>query len=157
MELVVPKAPKGKGKGKSGSRQGQRAKVLGPKLVCWIHVLDGKARLTDTSSQIGALARTWFPIAASPRHFPWKPVRGQRNCTTGSSPSRLLERAPEAWTRPISISSQFHVLSGHDDDTSVPDLGCDSCTDRPRMPLVPKRLHPQVRKKKLCPLDKNTQ
>ena len=87
------KHPKGKGEGKSGKggrAKVERAKGLGPNFVCWIHILDGKTHLWNTSSQIGAPTRTWFPLAAFPRHFPWKPVRGPRNCTSGSSLSRLL-------------------------------------------------------------------
>ena len=137
----------------------EKAKGLGPKLVCGIHILDGKAHLWDTFSQIGAPTRTWFPFAAFPRHFPWKPVRGPRNCTTGEQlGATFMEKAPKAWTRPISISNRFHVLSAHDDDAYFPELGIDTCTDRPRMPPLPKRLPQQVRKKRfLCPLEKNTQ
>ena len=70
----------------------------------------------------------------------------------------FMEKAPKAWIRPISISNGFHVLSAHDDDASFPELGSDICTDRPRMPRMPKRLPQQVRKKRfLCPLEKNTQ
>ena len=158
-----PKPAKGKGKGKSGKGgkgKGGKSKVFGSE----IGVLDSHfgwqgTHLWDTFSQIVAPTRTWFPFAAFPRHFPWKPVRGPRNCTTGSSLSRLLwKRHQKAWTRPISISNRFHVLSAHDDDAHFPELGGDTCTDRPRMPPMPKRLPQEVRKKRfLCPVEKNTQ
>ena len=96
------------------------------------------------------------PFHVTSRGRQW---RGPRNCTAGSSLSRLLwKKAPKACTRPVSISNRFHVLSAHDDDASFPELGSDTCTDRPRMPPMPKRLPQQVRKKRfLCPLEKNTQ
>ena len=86
----LPKAKVKASQEKEARAKVERAKGLGPKLVYWIHTSGGKAHLWDTSSQIGAPTRTCFPFAASPGHFPWKPVRGQRTCTAGSSPSRLF-------------------------------------------------------------------
>ena len=67
MELMVPETPQ-RTKVKESKEEEARAKVegakgLGPKLVCWIHILDGKAHLWDTFSQIGAPTRSGFPFA----------------------------------------------------------------------------------------------
>ena len=96
----APKAKVKESQEKEARAKVEKAKGLGPKLVCWIHILDGKAHLWDTFSQIGAPTRTWFPFTAFPRHLPWKPARGPRNCTAGSGLSRLL------WKR--------HKKVGHD-------------------------------------------
>ena len=81
----TPKAKVKESQEKEARAKVETVKVLGPKLVCWTHILDGKAHLWDTFSQFGAPTQTWFPFAAFPRHFPLNPVRGPWNCTAGSS------------------------------------------------------------------------
>ena len=94
-----PKAKVKESQEKEARAKVEKAKGLGPKLVCWIHILDGKAHLWDTFSQIGALTRTWFPICSLSTSLPVEASERAKELHHREQPvATFMEKAPKAWT-----------------------------------------------------------
>ena len=163
MELVVlrarPKVMVKESQEKGGKGKGGKGKGFGSE----IGVLDSHFGWQGTP--LGHIQSDWsfypnmVPICSLSTSLPVEASERAKELHHREQPvATFVEKAPKAWTRPVSISNRFHVLSAHDDDAYFPELRSDTCTDRPRMPPMPKRLPQQVRKKRfLCPLEKNTQ
>ena len=138
-----PKAKVKESQEKGGKGKGGKGKGFGSE----IGVLDSHFGWQGTP--LGHIQSDWsfypnmVPICSLSTSLPVEASERAKELHHREQPvETFVEKAPKAWTRPVSISNRFHVLSAHDDDAYFPELGRDTCTDRPRMPPMPKRLAP---------------
>ena len=143
--LTLTQSDKGKGKsGKGGKGKGGKGKRFGSE----IGVLDSHFGWQGTPLghiyPDGSPYLNLVPICSLSTSLPvesrWE---GQGIAPQGAACRDFYGIGTKSLeTRPISTSNQFHVLSAHDDDAYFPELGSDTCSDRPRMPPIAEAVAP---------------